>query len=291
MRVEPEPIQLTSPPTLSYAIGFSIAGGFLLFFGLCVAFSFRKKRKCCKRKNLEDDVEDASISSTDSYYHTAESPKDYYHPADHPSPPTPKSPKPSEINSISDESPSLSWKGKCRKFWTRKKIFSVGVLFTLIFLIIFFLTYPRAPDYSVCTTDVDWSSILGGIINNGTLTTDVALQMSFMNPNVFGFGISSIVGTFIYKGDNVGHGSVNNVLLAHSAITDFIMNTSWNPTILEAVSMLADYNDNSLRFDVDLEFNSDVNLWGDKIFDVSGDYEATDVDPVLPDPRKYCVCK
>jgi len=278
MRETPESIQLSGPPVRAYIIGFSIAGGFLLALGLCVACSC----KCCEPKDIEE-TDELSISSTENYYRTAESPTDT---EDIQSPRTSDSPKTPQVNIRR----RADCKKKCKRFWTPAKVIGAGLLFLVIFLTTFFLVYPREPEYSVCSTDIDWSPILQGLISGG-LSANVSLQMSLKNPNIFGFSLDEFEATFIYQGEVVGTGNLSNLEIAHTAITDFIMNTTFSPSVGTAISMLADYEADTLLLDVDMNIETDVNIWGTKMFTVDGSYEASDVDPVLPDPRQYCLCK
>jgi len=150
--------------------------------------------------------------------------------------------------------------------------------------------YPREPEYSVCSTDIDWNGILEDLIN-GQVGADVDLQMSLMNPNVFGLDVNSLVTTFYYQGENVGKARLEGVNLEHLAITDFMMNTTFTPSVSAAISMLADYNADKLLFDVVMDIDTGIKVLGHRLFSVQTNYEADGIDPTIPDPLKYCKCK
>jgi len=150
--------------------------------------------------------------------------------------------------------------------------------------------FPRQPEVSVCNTNIDWDGILTALIN-GEVDAYANMQISLMNPNAFGLAVSSVAITYYYHGEEVGTATIENITIVHSAITDFGMNTTFNPSISTAVSMLADYTADTLLFDLGINLNTDVTLLGKEIWNVNGHYEANGIDPTIPDPRKYCLCK
>lgn len=83
-------------------------------------------------------------------------------------------------------------------------------LLLLLSVFLFIYISPQAPDFSVCTSELDWGSMIDSITNfKYTVQGDFILQASIYNPNRFDMSLKNCDGSFVYKDQLIGTFSVD----------------------------------------------------------------------------------
>jgi hypothetical protein len=133
------------------------------------------------------------------------------------------------------------------------------VLLVGMFLLVVLIVYPHAPSYSVCNSEMDWTSLLGSL-SSLKLAADYDVTMSVQNPNMFDIYVDTLDATFTFDGAPVASAhlkskptssdSAGHVLkLTASSITDVILPLNFAPESLsQAWKMKSENSAGKLMF-------------------------------------------
>ncbi len=125
---------------------------------------------------------------------------------------------------------------------------AVTSLVATIIAILLLAFYPHYPSYNICSSGLDWRSILRGL-EHLSLEAEYDIVLSVYNPNRFDFAVNDIDISLSYKGEKVATVQDNDLhLFPASSISDSVLNLKFLPSISQALSMQHDLGEGSLRF-------------------------------------------
>lgn len=171
------------------------------------------------------------------------------------------------------------------------KCASVSVIAGCILAAVIAALYtPHAPQYSVCTTKVEWTSLLSGLTSGALLSVDVDLHVSIYNPNRFRVEVRNADARVYYRHQLVGSGSISDVTFDAGATSDIVMLANFQPGLANAWNMYRDHQNQALLVDLDFDLSTDVYAFSSRVFGFNTTYRASQVDVDGPADRSLCKC-
>jgi len=160
---------------------------------------------------------------------------------------------------------------------------SVGVL---VFLILSFCFFPRIPEYSFCSDEFAWKSIINSITSL-KVAASFELLLSLENKNYLNIDLEGFAGIFKYKNETVGKFNLRDTRIAATSITDVLISCTVAPSKWEVLGLIEQYEEGNLVLAVDV--NGAVRLTG-----IAYSFAIKETDILVPvnEPadRHLCVC-
>jgi LEA14-like dessication related protein len=124
-----------------------------------------------------------------------------------------------------------------------------------VFLVVVLIVYPHAPNYSVCNSELDWSSALNSL-SSLTLSADYDIAMSIRNPNIFSIQVDTVAAVFTFEDVSVASANLKSTSsttfvanLTPSSVTDVVLPLTFQPeSIPQAWRMKKQNEKGELKF-------------------------------------------
>lgn len=176
-------------------------------------------------------------------------------------------------------------KGGCVLFGVLATVAIVGAMVSLILLV------PQAPEYSACTTTVEWTSALTNLAKGLDVKARVEVHLALYNPNRLELHVRRAFAEVYYSGHRVGAGDLRvPVTFPEGSVVDVISVLDFEPGMTRAVQMLVDHESGRLLLDVNLSLEADILAYNQRLLSVNTTHEISRIDVSVPDDRRYCKC-
>lgn len=153
------------------------------------------------------------------------------------------------------------------------------------------MMFPVAPDYSMCTVSIDWTSIFQGM-KNGETRLDVDVHVSVYNPNRFGITIHSGDGILSYQDQDIGRGALNNSMeLPAGTIVDQVFLVRFIPGLRIAAELLRKHLLGTLTLDLRMDLDTSISVADQRVYRLNTTFTLPDMDVGGPSSREWCLCR
>ena len=124
-----------------------------------------------------------------------------------------------------------------------------GDRYAFVFTIIALVLYPHAPTYTVCNSELDWSTVFSSLAHL-TIGADYRVAISVNNGNRFGIVLDSLVAEFDFDEESVATIDFKETIeLVPAAITDVVVPIKFAAaSALQAATIYSAYRAGTLTF-------------------------------------------
>jgi len=123
-------------------------------------------------------------------------------------------------------------------------------------LVITIVLIPKLPEINICSTEIDWDSILMGL-QDGYFQTSVISLISIHNPSLYAVRVDILEATFSHSGTEFGTFSMEPVTIESQSITDDMTMFTFAPKNMQVVyDMISAYTSGSLNITVDAKIGA-----------------------------------
>ncbi|MES1909217.1 MAG: hypothetical protein MHM6MM_001996 [Cercozoa sp. M6MM] len=208
---------------------------------------------------------------------------------------------PAPYSSINHEPPSVqeslreSGASYRKTLWQRMRHFSYCEVMCLFLTTVVAVTtcvvavlfWPHAPDFSVCSRDLDMARTLSLFLTRG----EVAMQfkLAIYNPNRADVLVHKAEVSVLFEQSVVGKGSMPYVTFPAGTVSDLMFNLDMSPTVGQARRMLSLARKNELFVDIQVAFTGAPRLYL-TLPPVSGVLLSPQVNATEQDVR-FCRCR
>lgn len=180
------------------------------------------------------------------------------------------------------------------KRWSRCLFCTKFILFITILLVttlcglgIFF--YPQVPQYSLCTKQVQWSTVLYALAT-GHLKANVDMHFSIYNPNRFALTIHTMTADFSYQKSHVATATLHDVTFTDGSITDFVLPTIFEPSLTTAMSMYKAHQHGAMNLDLVVSLDSSLLVLKKQMAHLATNATVPNIPTDVPNDLRFCKC-
>lgn len=132
---------------------------------------------------------------------------------------------------------------------------TAAIVLTVVFI-------PKLPEINICSTEIDWDSILMGL-QDGYFQTSLVSLISIHNPSLYAVRVDTLEATFSHSGIQFGTFSMEPVTIESQSITDDMTVITFAPKNIQVVyDMVSAYTSGSLNITVDAKIGATFpSLW------------------------------
>ena len=167
-------------------------------------------------------------------------------------------------------------------------------VFCVLFVALTIAFWPQLPNYNVCATEFQWSSIIEGLQMRGGLEGDEKLLISIHNLDRFGLEVTHVRAAVRHRGAKIGTFEYDGAYgLAAGSITDVMALVKFTPSVYEALMLLYDFERSSLNFSIAANITGNIMLGRIPLYRLNSTISEHTVEVFAPaaNDRRLCKCQ
>ena len=167
-------------------------------------------------------------------------------------------------------------------------------VFCVLFIALTIAFWPLLPNYNVCATEFQWSSIIEGLQMRGGLEGDEKLLISIHNLDRFGLEVTHVRAAVRHRGAKIGTFEYDGAYgLAAGSITDVMALVKFTPSVYEALMLLYDFERSSLNFSIAANITGNIMLGRIPLYRLNSTISEHTVEVFAPaaNDRRLCKCQ
>lgn len=194
-----------------------------------------------------------------------------------------------EVSNQSNPTPSIQYTPSNMLYTTCKTFYIVSILVMIGFTLLVALYFPRMPIIDVCSNEMEWKSIIDGLVS---LKVEASFQIlvSIYNANRISVNLQSLSGSITHDGDYIGRYEIlPNTMIEAQSITDIQATVTVTPDKWEALELTSEYYKGTLAVMLDCHASAQIPIIPEYTYGYSSSGIMIHLDGAAG-PREYCAC-